>query len=58
MIGDKNSFFFDRFKFIAGTKSLENQIKKGLSEQEIKASWKPKIDAFKKTRVKYLLYAD
>ena len=58
MIADKNSFFFDRFEFIAGTKSLENQIKKGLSEQEIKASWKPKIDAFKKIRAKYLLYAD
>ena len=58
MIGDKNNFFFDRFKFIAGTKSLENQIKKGLSEQEIRASWMPKIDSFKKTRAKYLLYAD
>lgn len=58
MITDKDSFFFDRFEFIAGTKSLENQIKNGLSEKEIKASWKPKINTFKKIRAKYLLYAD
>ena len=58
MITDKDNFFFDRFEFIAGTKSLENHIKNGLSEKEIKASWKPKINAFKKIRAKYLLYPD
>lgn len=40
----------------AGTKQLQQQIEAGLSEADIKASWKSGLDDFKKTRAKYLLY--
>jgi uncharacterized protein YbbC (DUF1343 family) len=32
------------------------QIKEGKTEREIRASWQPGIEKFKKIRVKYLLY--
>jgi uncharacterized protein YbbC (DUF1343 family) len=34
------------------------QIKKGLSEKEIRKSWEPRLKSFKKIRKKYLLYPD
>jgi hypothetical protein len=58
MASDKEGFFFERFAFISGTKTLQHQIQEGLSEQEIRTSWKPKIDAFLKIRANYLLYED
>jgi uncharacterized protein YbbC (DUF1343 family) len=58
MIEDKEQFFFKRFPFIAGTKNLQEQIKNGVSESDIRASWQPKIDAFLAIRSKYLLYKD
>lgn len=50
-----NEYFFNK---IAGNSSLMNQIKQGISENEIKESWRSKILAFKKIRKKYLLYKD
>ena len=47
--------FFDK---LAGTDELRKQIIAGLSEEEIKASWKPELDAYKQMREKYLLYED
>ena len=41
-----NSFFGKYFFRIAGNKTLENQIISGLSENEIRASWKEKIDSY------------
>ena len=35
---------------------LRKQIEQGLSEAEIKASWQKDLEAFKKIRVKYLIY--
>ena len=40
----------------AGTAKLQQQIEAGLSEEEIKTSWQPDLDKFKKIRAKYLLY--
>jgi uncharacterized protein YbbC (DUF1343 family) len=34
------------------------QIKEGKSEQEIRKSWEPGLNNFKKIRKKYLLYKD
>lgn len=47
--------FFDK---LAGGKSLQEQVKAGWSEQQIRESWEPQLSQFKKTRKKYLLYAD
>ena len=58
LLGDSNVFidqpsFFDR---LAGTSELRKQIMEGWSIKEIRASWKPDIQAFRKIRSKYLLY--
>ena len=54
----KGDLFNSYFVKLAGTDELEKQIKAGLSEDEIRQTWQFKIDEFKKTRVKYLLYAE
>jgi uncharacterized protein YbbC (DUF1343 family) len=58
LLGDTLSFidqpsFFNR---LAGTASLKEQLDKGWSAKEIRATWKPGLDAFLVTRSKYLLY--
>jgi len=56
---EKNKFFNSaRFKKLAGTDALQKQIESGLSEKQIKATWKQGLDKFKVTRKKYLLYND
>lgn len=45
--------FFDK---LAGTPALRKQIQQGLSEEEIRRSWQPKLSQFKAIRAKYLLY--
>lgn len=46
------------FNKLAGNAELMQQIIAGKSESEIRASWEPKLTAFKKKRKKYLMYAD
>jgi uncharacterized protein YbbC (DUF1343 family) len=57
---DKESFFLkgNFFNKLVGNDLLIKQIKNGLSEQEIRASWKSDLELFKQTRKKYLLYTD
>ncbi len=53
--------FLTRVKWLnmlAGTDVLIQQIRQGLSEEEIKASWAPELEQYKKMRKKYLLYPD
>ena len=51
-------FFGKYFYRIAGNKKLENQIKDGISEKEIRSSWESKLSQYKEKRKKYLLYKD
>jgi uncharacterized protein YbbC (DUF1343 family) len=44
------------FDLLAGTDELRKQIEKGFTESEIRASWKEGLNAFRLTRVKYLIY--
>jgi uncharacterized protein YbbC (DUF1343 family) len=53
--GNMDEAFFNK---LAGNGQLMQQIKSGLSEKAIRASWQPGLDAFKKIRKKYLLYED
>jgi len=54
---DKAKFFnTSNFTTHAGTETLQRQIEAGLSETEVKASWKKDIEDFKAIRLKYLLY--
>jgi uncharacterized protein YbbC (DUF1343 family) len=64
---DKENFFLKSktnkptdlfFNKLAGNKILMEQIIAGKSETEIRNSWQPDIEAFKKIRKKYLLYPD
>ena len=50
------TFFGPTFTIHAGTTELENQIKNGVSAEEIQRSWQAEIEAFKIIREKYLLY--
>jgi uncharacterized protein YbbC (DUF1343 family) len=50
------SFFNSFFTKLAGTKSLQTQLEKEVSESVIRASWKKSIDEFKIVRNKYLIY--
>ena len=49
-------FFNAFFTKLAGTKKLQQQIEKGVSESEIRASWKQGLEKFKEMRKKYLIY--
>lgn len=57
----KDTFFlgtakgFDR---LAGGSTLRQQIRQGMTEPAIRKSWEPALSDFKKTRKKYLLYAE
>lgn len=53
---DKSKFFIPFFTKLAGTKKLQEQIVAGVPEAEIRKSWQPGLEAFKKTRKKYLIY--
>lgn len=55
---DKSKFFtsaayFDR---LAGTPKLREQLVAGKSEADMRASWQPGLDAYRKIRAKYLIY--
>ena len=53
---DKSRFFNKFFTRLAGTEKLQEQIEAGVSEEEIRNSWKDGLDNFKKIRAKYLIY--
>ncbi|MGQ0738212.1 MAG: exo-beta-N-acetylmuramidase NamZ family protein [Bacteroidota bacterium] len=46
------------FNKLAGNNDLWQQIKNGVSEEDIRKSWEPKLSEYKKIRKKYLLYED
>lgn len=55
---NKERFFYSNgfFNLLAGTDELMKQVKNGATEQEIRASWQPELEAYKELRKKYLLY--
>ena len=58
---DKEHFFIGGGKFfnkLAGNDQLQQQLKEGKTETEIRKSWEPALGNFSKIRKKYLLYAD
>jgi len=56
----KDSFFLKNnfIDKLAGTDAFQKQVKEGLSEEAIRKSWQPGLEAFKVIRKKYLLYKD
>lgn len=53
---DKKNFFTRYFNTLAGNAILRKQIEDGLSEAEIRESWKPGLEEYLRMREKYLLY--
>lgn len=57
-IGNETEFFKAYFLLLVGQTKLKQQLIDGLSEKEIRKSWKKDLEAYKKIRTKYLLYPD
>lgn len=55
---EKDKFFNSFFDKLAGNSLLKEQIKKGMSDEQIQATWERELDNYKKLRAKYLLYED
>jgi len=53
---EKEKFFIPYFDILAGTLTLKQQIKDGLTEEQIRDSWKKGLEEFKAKREKYLMY--
>ncbi len=53
---DKEEFFIPYFDKLVGTKQLKEQIKKGMTERQIKATWKKELDSYRNLRKRYLIY--
>lgn len=55
--------FFERFHpqignidYLAGVSEFKDQIRAGMTEEQIRKTWQPGIEKYKKMRKKYLLY--
>ena len=58
-LSGKDPEFFNRTRFfnlLAGNDVLAKQIKSGISENEIRATWQDKLLKYKQIRSKYLIY--
>ena len=53
---EKDKFFNSFFDKLAGNSLLKQQIKQGMSNEQIQETWKKDLDDYKKLREKYLLY--
>lgn len=60
---NKNAFFdrslsrqIGNIDFLVGNADFKNQIAKGWTESQIRETWEPGIEGYKKMRKKYLLY--
>jgi uncharacterized protein YbbC (DUF1343 family) len=53
---DKEKFFTKYFDVLAGGPTLREQIQKGMSYDEIRATWKEGLEKYREIRNKYLLY--
>lgn len=53
---DKDKFFIGSFDRLAGTPVLKEQIRGGLTEDQIKATWQKDLEAYRAMRQQYLLY--
>jgi uncharacterized protein YbbC (DUF1343 family) len=53
---DKEKFFIPFFERLAGNAELRQQVKDGMTEDQIRQTWQRDLDAYKKMRERYLLY--
>mgnify|MGYP001627361376 CR=1 FL=1 len=55
---NKEKFFTPFFDKLAGTDKLRKALQEGKTPDQIRASWQPSLENYKKMRAKYLLYKD
>jgi len=55
---NKRKYFNSFFNSLAGTDKLMSQVKEGLTEKQIRATWQEDLERYKEMRKKYLLYKD
>ena len=55
---DKDKFFSKFFDTLSGTDKFRKQIIAGQNAEEIRKSWQPELERYRKMRSKYLLYED
>jgi len=53
---DKEKFFNNFFDKLAGNSTLKQQVKDGLTKEQIRKSWQADLETYKLMRKKYLLY--
>jgi len=53
---DKEKFFGKNFDNIAGNSILKEQVKQGMTEEQIRETWQKDLNAYKEMRKKYMLY--
>ena len=53
---EKDKFFIPYFDKLAGSTTLKEQIRSGMTEEQIRDSWKSELDAFRMVRARYLIY--
>ncbi len=53
---NRDDFFNDYFKRLAGSDQLQKQIESGMSEEQIRESWQEGLNDFNQIRAKYLIY--
>lgn len=58
MAPEKEKFFTNFFRLLAGTTELQQQIEEGKTVKEIRESWQQGLSEFQLRRRKYLLYPD
>ena len=52
---EKENFFTAYFDVLAGGPVLREQIQRGMTEEQIHASWRAQLEKFSQIRKKYLL---
>ncbi len=53
---NKEEYFNNYFPKLAGTDELDDQVRAGMTEDEIRKTWEPALNAYKELRKNYLLY--
>ncbi len=54
--GKKSDFFIPFFTKLAGTKKLQEQIEKGYTFRDIRATWLKDLETYDRMRSQYLIY--
>lgn len=53
---EQEKFFNSYFDVLAATPKLKQQIQQGMTEDQIRETWRPELDRYREMRQKYLLY--